>query len=87
MKGQISLEFLIVLAAYLAFIAVVVNMQIGLITPPLGLDLYIMRNTFGIPAAELLRGVVPFLITLIIFLAVLVAFPEITLWLPRMMRG
>ena len=68
-------------------VMVVVNMQIGLITPPLGLDLYITRNTFGIPTRELLRGVTPFLITLIIFLAVLVAFPEITLWLPRMMKG
>lgn len=68
-------------------VLVVVNMQIGLITPPLGLDLYIMRNTFGIPTTELLRGIVPFLITLLIFLAILVAFPQITLWLPTMMKG
>jgi C4-dicarboxylate transporter DctM subunit len=68
-------------------VLVVVNMQIGLITPPLGLDLYIMRNTFGIPTNVLLRGVVPFLIVLLIFLAILVAFPQITLWLPNMMMG
>jgi TRAP-type C4-dicarboxylate transport system permease large subunit len=66
---------------------VVVNLQIGLITPPLGLDLYIMRNTFGIPTGELLRGVFPFLIMLLIFLAILVAFPQITLWLPNLMTG
>lgn len=68
-------------------ILVVVNMQIGLITPPLGLDLYIMRNTFGIPTNELLRGVLPFIIVLFIFLALLIAFPQLTLWLPNMMKG
>ncbi len=65
---------------------VVVNLQIGLITPPLGLDLYIMRNTFGIPIGELLRGVRPFIVVLLVFLALLVAFPEIILWLPSLME-
>jgi C4-dicarboxylate transporter DctM subunit len=68
-------------------VLVVVNMQIGLITPPLGLDLYIMRNTFGIGTDELLHGVLPFLGTLLVFLALLVAFPQMTLWLPNLMKG
>jgi C4-dicarboxylate transporter DctM subunit len=68
-------------------VLVVVNMQIGLITPPLGLDLYIMRNTFGIETDELLHGVLPFLGTLLVFLAILVAFPQMTLWLPNLMKG
>jgi TRAP-type C4-dicarboxylate transport system permease large subunit len=36
---------------------------------------------------KLLKGVLPFLIALFIFLAILIAFPEISLWLPGMMRG
>ena len=68
-------------------VMVVVNMQIGLITPPLGLDLYIMRNTFGIPTSQLIRGVLPFMAVLLVFLALLVAFPQITTWLPNMMSG
>jgi len=68
-------------------ILVVVNMQIGLISPPLGLDLYMIRNTFGIPTGELLRGVLPFFIVLLVFLAILIAFPDLTLWLPNMMQG
>lgn len=68
-------------------VLVVVNLQIGLITPPLGLDLYIMRNTFGIPIGELLRGVLPFVIVLLVFLALLIAFPQIVLWLPNQMTG
>jgi len=64
----------------------VVNMEIGLITPPMGLNLFITRNTFKLGSGELLRGILPFLCVLILFLAVLVAFPDITLWLPSMMR-
>jgi len=65
----------------------VVNMQIGLITPPMGLELFMMRTAFDIPVDKLLKGVLPFLIVLFIFLAILIAFPEISLWLPGMMKG
>jgi C4-dicarboxylate transporter DctM subunit len=65
----------------------VVNMQIGLITPPMGLELFMMRTAFNIPVDKLLKGVLPFLITLFIFLAILIAFPQLSLWLPSMMRG
>ncbi len=65
----------------------VVNMQIGLITPPMGLELFLMRTAFDIPVDKLLRGVMPFLVALFIFLAILIAFPQISLWLPGMMRG
>ncbi len=65
----------------------VVNTQIGLITPPMGIDLFITRNTFNIQTGELLRGVLPFLIVLFIFLFILVAFPQLSLWLPNMMKG
>lgn len=65
----------------------VVNMQIGLITPPMGLELFMMRTAFNIPVDKLLRGVLPFLIVLFVFLAILIAFPEISLWLPEMMRA
>lgn len=46
-----------------------------------------MRTAFDIPVDKLLRGVLPFLIVLFIFLAILIAFPQISLWLPSMMRG
>jgi len=65
----------------------VVNMQIGLITPPMGLELFLMRTAFDIPVDKLLRGVFPFLIALFIFLAILIAFPQVSLWLPGMMIG
>ena len=68
-------------------IVVLVNVQIGLITPPFGLDLYLVSKTFNISTRDLLRGVLPFLIACIFFLAVLILLPDIATWLPRRMSG
>jgi tripartite ATP-independent transporter DctM subunit len=65
----------------------VVNMQIALITPPMGIDLFLTRSAFNIPVNELLHGLWPYLIVLIIFLAVLVTYPPLSTWLPSMMLG
>ena len=62
-----------------------VNTQIGLITPPMGIDLFAVKTIFNIPTGDILRGVTPFLVFLLIFLAILVAFPTLSLWLPGMM--
>jgi len=63
----------------------VTNMEIALITPPMGINLFLVRNTFDIQTGELLKGILPFLGVLILFLALMVAFPELSLWLPSMM--
>jgi len=65
----------------------VVNTQIGLITPPMGVDLFAVKTIFNIPTGDIIRGVIPFLISEIIFLALIAAFPPISLWLPNMMVG
>jgi C4-dicarboxylate transporter DctM subunit len=62
-----------------------VNTQIGLITPPMGTDLFAVKTIFNIPTMEILKGVAPFMIFELFFLAIIVAFPEISLWLPSMM--
>lgn len=64
----------------------VINMQIGLITPPMGLETFLVSSTFDIPMGRLLRGILPFLVVLFVFLALIIALPKITLWLPGMMR-
>ena len=64
-----------------------VNTQIGLITPPMGTDLFAVRTIFNIPTGQILRGVAPFLVCLLAFLALLVAFPQLSLWLPNLMAG
>lgn len=63
----------------------VVNTQIGLITPPMGVDLFAVRTVFNIPTHEILRGVFPFLMFELVFLAIIIFFPEISLYLPQLM--
>ncbi len=64
-----------------------VNTQIGLITPPMGTDLFAVKTIFNIPTKEIIKGVLPFMLVLLVHLALLVIFPEITLWLPNAMVG
>jgi C4-dicarboxylate transporter, DctM subunit len=64
-----------------------VNTQIGLITPPMGVDLFAVKTIFNIPTMDILKGVTPFLIFEIIFLGVIAAVPVISLWLPGLMIG
>jgi tripartite ATP-independent transporter DctM subunit len=63
----------------------VVTLEIGLITPPMGVNLFFMRNTFNIKMGDLLRGAIPFLIALFIFLIMLLFIPQLSLWLPNLM--
>ena len=65
----------------------VINMQIGLITPPMGLETFLVSSTFDVPMGKLLKGILPFLIVLFVFLALIIALPQIALWLPNMMRA
>ncbi|MGD9117813.1 MAG: TRAP transporter large permease subunit, partial [Dehalococcoidia bacterium] len=43
-------------------VLVVVNLEIGLITPPVGLNLFFMKGVFNVPVSEILRGVAPFIV-------------------------
>ncbi|SMF57089.1 TRAP transporter, DctM subunit [Tistlia consotensis] len=63
-------------------IIVVKTAEIGLLTPPVGLNLFILSATAKVPVATVARGVTPFVIAELIVLALLVAFPQIALWLP-----
>jgi tripartite ATP-independent transporter DctM subunit len=64
-------------------IVVVVNIMLGLITPPYGLLLFIMTNIAGVPLRHIVRDVMPFLFAMIAALILVTFVPEISLWLPR----
>lgn len=68
-------------------IVFVINTQIGLITPPMALDLFTAKTFFNVPTGDLIRGVVPFLFVAVICLVIIIAFPGISLWLPSLMVG
>lgn len=65
-------------------VVVVINIMIGLITPPYGLLLFIMANISGEPLRAIVRDVMPFLFAMLAALAILTFVPEIVLWLPRL---
>ena len=66
-------------------VVVVVNIMIGLITPPYGLLLFIMSNISGSPLRHIVRDVLPFLFAMIGALALITFVPELVLWLPRLL--
>ncbi len=65
-------------------IVCVVNIMIGLITPPYGLLLFIMTSISRVPLGGLVREILPFLYALLAALAVLTLFPDLVLFLPRL---
>ena len=64
-------------------VVVVVNMMIGLITPPFGMLLFVTNALTGIPIKDMLREGWLFLLMLVALLLVMTAFPQIVLWLPQ----
>lgn len=59
--------------------------QVGLITPPVGLNLYVVKGVGGadVTLSDIVRGAVPFLIATLAALAIVIAVPEVSLWIPR----
>jgi tripartite ATP-independent transporter DctM subunit len=67
-------------------VIMIVTAEVGMVTPPVGLNAFVVSRYAGVPLAEVFAGVTPHVIAHIIILAILVAFPEITLWLPNRMQ-
>ncbi|MGA0542451.1 TRAP transporter large permease [Neotabrizicola sp. VNH66] len=65
-------------------VVVVVNIMLGLVTPPYGLLLFIMTNISGSPMKDIIRDCLPFLAWMVLCLGLITFFPDLVLWLPRM---
>ena len=63
----------------------VVNIMIGLVTPPYGLLLFMMNKIAQVPLGAMVREVMPFLYVMIGALALMTLFPDLVLWLPRLL--
>lgn len=61
--------------------------SVGIITPPVAVQLYVTSGMFDVKVEELMWGVLPFLVAMTILLFIIAPFPEISTWLPGMMRG
>ncbi len=67
-------------------IIMTINMEMALITPPVGLNLYVIRDALPqVPFMEILKGSLPFILLLALELLLVALFPDIALWLPSHM--
>lgn len=64
------------------------NMEIGLITPPVGLNLYVINGIVpDVNLKTVLLGALPFMLCMVVGIILLIIFPEIALWLPEQLMG
>jgi C4-dicarboxylate transporter DctM subunit len=68
-------------------IIMVVNMEIGMITPPVGLNLFVTSGVAGMPMMSVVRASLPFLCVLLVFLIMVTYIPSISTYLPNMLMG
>lgn len=63
-----------------------VLMEIAMITPPIGLNVFVLERASGIPSQRIFGGVLPFVIAALVLLVLLIWVPDIALWLPQTMQ-
>ncbi len=68
-------------------VIMVIMLEVGQTTPPIGMNVFIMSGISGVPMYSIFRGVLPFWITQIAIVGLLIAFPQIALFLPNLMYG
>lgn len=66
-------------------VVIVINMEIALLTPPVGLNLFIISNISDTPLLQVTRGTMPFVILMLALLILITYVPSISLWLPNLM--
>lgn len=88
----ITIPFVIPVVQHLGFDLVwwgiinVIVIEIGMITPPIGINVMVLNAMRrDIPIQQIYKGIFPFFIADMVRLAILVAFPALTLWLPRLL--
>ena len=67
-------------------VLIVVTAEVGMVTPPLGMNVFVVARYTRRPLGELFRGVARHVWAHLIVIAILAAFPAITLWLPSPMQ-
>lgn len=65
-------------------VIMVLNLMIGLLTPPVGMVLYVLSRVSGISFEKCMRGTLPFLVPLVVALLLVTFVPAISLWLPTL---
>jgi len=68
-------------------IIMVVNMEIGMITPPVGLNLFVTAGITGMSLMRVVKAALPWLMILLVFLIIVTYVPFVSTWLPNMLMG
>lgn len=68
-------------------VVLVILIELALITPPVGLNLFAITNISKVPMSEVIRGVAPFIVLLILLLVIVILVPDLSLWLPNSVYG
>lgn len=67
-------------------ILIAIMIEMAMITPPIGLNVYVVHAVTKVPLSDVFRGITPFVIAMLVGLAILFAFPQVSLFLPSMME-
>lgn len=69
-------------------IVVTITVEIGMITPPVGLNLFVLKGIVPkeVTMTDIMAGAAPFIVVMLAGLALVVAFPGIATWLPGLMK-
>jgi len=68
-------------------VIMIMIMNMGAITPPVGLACIVSSSVMGIPLGKVMRGAIPFLLAFLVSFILILAFPQLSLWLPGLVRG
>ncbi len=67
-------------------VLIVILLEMGVLTPPIGLNAFVVHGVTNVPTEEVFRGLTPFILVMCLGLAIVVAFPQISLFLPGLMK-
>lgn len=68
-------------------IVTIFNLMLGLLTPPMGLALFLLSDITRVSMRQILIKMMPLYVPLVLTLVILTVFPEVSLWLPKMIRN
>jgi C4-dicarboxylate transporter, DctM subunit len=68
-------------------VMLVINMELALMSPPVGLNLFVISNISRIPLIEVLKGTMPFFGLMVVMLIVVTYIPTVSMWLPNYLMG
>jgi C4-dicarboxylate transporter DctM subunit len=66
-------------------VLLVINLELALITPPVGMNLFTIKAVTKAPIGDIIRGALPYVLLIFVCLGLVMALPQLALWLPGTM--